>query len=124
MNQPNPITTTTTTTTSHNSEAIASGLDYRAEEGDGFIVARPHALGSFWNAGSCCFPYVDDVGFIRALVQRLQRLYCIDPRRVYAVGLSGGGMMIYKAACDAADVFVSWAFWGVCGGYSYVNGWT
>lgn len=89
------------------SEAIASGLDYVAEE-KGFIVVRPHALGSLFNAGSCCNPFVDDVGFVRKLVQTLKRLYCIDPRRIYAVGLSGGGMMIYKVACDAADVFVSW----------------
>ena len=42
---------------------------------------------------------------IYALVARLVESYQIDPRRVYATGMSNGGDMSYLLACKAADVF-------------------
>jgi polyhydroxybutyrate depolymerase len=77
----------------------------------GFLVAYPAGLngvvGASWNAGSCCGNAYDDVGFIRDLVKALEKDYCIDERRVFATGLSNGGMMSYRLACDAADVFAA-----------------
>jgi len=32
---------------------------------------------------------------------------CIDPRRVYATGISNGGAMSHRLACEAADVFAA-----------------
>lgn len=84
----------------------------------GFIVVFPNGFsqwpgGKFaaWNAGNCCGDArdraVDDVGFVKALVKRLQTKHHIDPKRVYAVGLSNGGMMAHRLACEAADVFAA-----------------
>lgn len=91
----------------------------------GFIVVYPNgtdrarpllnALGKpgllTWNAGTCCGyaveHNVDDVAFIRALVVQLERDYRIDPARVYAAGLSNGGMMAYRLACEASDIFAA-----------------
>lgn len=60
-----------------------------------------------WNAGTCCGyavqANVDDVGFVRALLDELPALYPIDRRRVYACGMSNGGMLCYRLACEAAD---------------------
>lgn len=90
------------------SEVIASGLNDKAEQ-EGFLVVYPHAFMSLWNAGNCCIPYVDDPGFVRALLRELHKTHCIDSSRIYGVGLSGGGFMAYKAACDDADIFAAFA---------------
>lgn len=50
---------------------------------------------------------VDDIGFIRALVGNLQQAYDVDPRKIYATGISKGGMLAYRLACEMADVFAA-----------------
>jgi len=64
--------------------------------------------GPSWNAGSCCGAAVverpDDVGFLRTLVEAVAREVEIDRRRVYATGLSNGGALSQRLACEAADL--------------------
>jgi polyhydroxybutyrate depolymerase len=76
-----------------------------------FIVAYPEGLsvgvGASWNAGACCANKSDDVGFIRDLVKELESDYCIDPKRVFATGLSNGAMLSYRLACEMADTFAA-----------------
>jgi polyhydroxybutyrate depolymerase len=50
---------------------------------------------------------VDDVAFAKALVEDVEKIACIDTKRVYAVGVSMGGGMAYYVACHAADVFAA-----------------
>jgi polyhydroxybutyrate depolymerase len=50
---------------------------------------------------------VDDVAFAKALVAQVRTSACIDPKRVYAVGLATGGGMAYYLACNAAEVFAA-----------------
>jgi polyhydroxybutyrate depolymerase len=82
------------------------GWDNLADR-DGFEVAYPNGLGRYWNAGKCCGPpharHVDDLGFLHGLVQRLAAQDGVDPRRVYAVGMSNGAMMAYAWACALPD---------------------
>lgn len=72
-------------------------------EGTGVLPRRLHT----WNAGSCCGyardHHVDDVAFVRALLDDLAKRLPIDPRRVYATGLSNGGMMSYRLAAELSD---------------------
>ncbi len=76
----------------------------------GFIVAYPQGLNNQFNAGICCGNHgIDDVGFMRALVVKLKAEATIDARRVYASGLSNGGGMTHRLACEAADVFAAFA---------------
>lgn len=86
--------------------ALQTGFDEAAEE-HGFLAAYPEGLLRAWNAGGCCgWPQesgLDDVGFLLALVDDLVARYGVDPRRVYATGMSNGGMMAYRLACEAAD---------------------
>ncbi|MFI5316653.1 MAG: alpha/beta hydrolase family esterase [Myxococcota bacterium] len=74
-----------------------------------FAFGQPRFL--VWNAGLCCGwaaeQRIDDVGFMRALVAEVSRRVAIDPRRVYAAGMSNGGMMAYRLACEASDVFAA-----------------
>lgn len=91
------------------------GLQRKADEA-GFIVAFPNGYsklpgGRFatWNAGGCCGDArdrgVDDVGFARAVVAALEGRYRIDKTRVFAIGMSNGGMLSHRMACEAADLF-------------------
>jgi polyhydroxybutyrate depolymerase len=47
------------------------------------------------------------VAFAKALVADVQKVACIDPKRVYAVGFSMGGGITHYLACHAADVFAA-----------------
>jgi polyhydroxybutyrate depolymerase len=93
---------------SPSAEANASGYRELAEQ-QGFIVAWPQGIDDAWNIGPCCTTSrtVDDMGFSRALVQRLEQDACIDPKRVYATGFSMGGGMALYLGCNAADVFAA-----------------
>ena len=105
-----------------NSETAARQTHFRPEaDRAGFIVAYPDGTGAAgmrgkarrltWNAGGCCAYAmahgVDDVAFIRAMVDAIAREHAVDRRRVYATGLSNGAMMAYRLACEASDVFAA-----------------
>jgi polyhydroxybutyrate depolymerase len=82
------------------------GWDAAAER-YGFVVAYAEGLGRTWAAGGgCCGrpgrDQVDDVGFLTAVVADVSRRVAIDPDRIYAAGMSNGGMMAYRLACDTA----------------------
>lgn len=80
----------------------------------GFMVVYPEGVRSngvlgvrTWNAGTCC-DYakdnnVDDVEFIRELIDYIIANFNIDPKRVYVTGMSNGGMMAYRLACELPD---------------------
>ncbi|MBI5931518.1 MAG: prolyl oligopeptidase family serine peptidase [Chloroflexi bacterium] len=85
---------------------------------EGFIVVYPNGNGRLryrlltWNAADNCCGYahdqnVDDVKFIRELIEQLQKDYAIDPNRIYVTGMSNGGMMSYKLACALSDVIAA-----------------
>lgn len=60
-----------------------------------------------FNGGNCCGyamnEKVDDVAFTRALLDDLAKMVKVDPKRVYATGMSNGGIMAYKLASDLSD---------------------
>jgi polyhydroxybutyrate depolymerase len=72
-----------------------------------FILVAPNGLGNSWNGGACCgFAAendIDDVGFASDLIDAISASYCVNPDRVYATGISNGGFMSYRLACDLAD---------------------
>ncbi len=77
----------------------------------GMVVAYPQGVGNSFNGGTCCGSAlsegIDDVGFARALVSELSNDLCIDPSRVFVTGMSNGGHMAHRIACEAADVFAA-----------------
>jgi len=60
-----------------------------------------------WNAGICCGYAsrrdIDDVGFIRTLIGKMEKSYNIDQHRIFATGFSNGGGMSYRLACDLSE---------------------
>lgn len=82
-----------------------------AAEKYGYIVVFPNGYSRFpggklatWNAGNCCGAaakkQVDDVAVIRAIIQAMQQQANIDPQRIFVDGMSNGGMMAYRLACE------------------------
>jgi polyhydroxybutyrate depolymerase len=80
----------------------------RLADSAGFVVAYPQGLNGRWNDGRGFTSAThDDVGFVRALVDTLTRELGIDPRRVYATGISNGAMFAYRLACDLPGTFAA-----------------
>jgi len=84
------------------------GLDRLADE-EGFIVVYPDGYKKHWNDGrkdandAAHNKDIDDVGFISALIDSLIAEHNVDPKRVYVTGISNGGMMSYRLACELSD---------------------
>jgi polyhydroxybutyrate depolymerase len=73
-----------------------------ADSGD-FIVAYPNGLHSSWNVGGhCCFSRADDIGFISAMVLAIETMVPVDHRRIFATGMSSGGLLAYALACQTS----------------------
>ncbi len=93
--------------TSNNLEQLFYG-DFRTiADTANFLMVLPNgtldAQGNrFWNnfLGNST---VDDVGFMRDLLNKLQSNYNIDANRVYSTGMSNGGFMSYALACELND---------------------
>jgi polyhydroxybutyrate depolymerase len=89
-----------------------SGMSAKADR-ESFLVAYPNGSGFFedhlltWNTGNCCGyalkHSIDDVAFFRALIDRIETDYPVDPRRLYVTGMSNGGMMTYLVGCNLAS---------------------
>lgn len=83
------------------------GLSAKADDA-GFVAVYPSGTGAgpflTWNAGSfrgrLAEGRPDDVAFIAALLDDLGTAVKVDPRRVYACGLSNGAMMCYRLAAE------------------------
>lgn len=84
---------------------------------EGFLAVYPSGTGIFgnrlltWNAGACCGyalnNKVDDVGFVQALIDDLEKHAAIDRARIYATGLSNGAMMAYWIAAKAPELLAA-----------------
>jgi polyhydroxybutyrate depolymerase len=85
-------------------------LDAAAER-ENFIVAYPQAVERKWSYGRPIqdpMPMVrgkpiDDIGFIRTLIDGLVVAKVADPARIYVTGMSRGGLMTYALVCALAD---------------------
>jgi polyhydroxybutyrate depolymerase len=77
----------------------------------GFLVAYPQGVDRTWNAEHCCGAArrdgMDDVGFILAVIADIQARAPVDPRRIFATGMSNGAMMSYRLAAERPDIFAA-----------------
>ncbi len=87
-------------------EALLSLMNTASDE-RGFIVVYPNGIDFSWNAGKCCGNAasleINDVGFVSALIDKLSADYCIDPKRVFATGMSNGGFLTNRLGCDLSE---------------------
>ena len=90
-------------------EGMVEYVDFRkAADAHGVIMVFPQ--GSLldnlthWNVGGWTnHSKKDDVGFVSAIIDAMEKKYSIDPNRVYATGHSNGGYMSIKLACELGD---------------------
>jgi polyhydroxybutyrate depolymerase len=106
-------------------EELQSGMDDSADQ-NGYLVAYPNGTRIStvltpdpvakqaqygWNAGQCCgLPVtkkVNDVGFLLKVISDIAARTPVNLRRVYATGISNGGMMAYALAAEASDHFAA-----------------
>ena len=72
----------------------------RLADKEKFVVVYPDALERRWNDQGGT---VDDVGFLLAIVDKLVADGLVDKNRIYVAGISNGGMMAQRLACEQAD---------------------
>jgi polyhydroxybutyrate depolymerase len=91
-------------------QAGLSGFQAKGEE-EGFITVFPDGVGASWNVNGCCAQAaeekLDEIGFVRAIAMQLASEACIDPKRIYASGISQGAGMAHHVGCLAADIFAA-----------------
>jgi polyhydroxybutyrate depolymerase len=85
----------------------------------GFVLIEPEGTPALpgsqpgildvWNAGNCCEEAeqqnqnVDDVSFVSAMIDAISLETCIDPKRVFATGISNGAMLSHRLACQLSN---------------------
>jgi polyhydroxybutyrate depolymerase len=76
---------------------------------ENFIVLHPAGVGASWHVNGGCGQAgglkLDEIAFVRAVMEDMGKQACIDLGRVYATGISQGGGMAHHVACLAADIF-------------------
>ncbi|MGK0365559.1 MAG: polyhydroxybutyrate depolymerase [Saprospiraceae bacterium] len=83
-----------------------SAMDVTSDAG-GFIVCYPNGIDNSWNVSLPGGSSADDVGFLMNLVDSLAVDYSINYDRLYSCGMSNGGFMSYKLACEQGDKFAA-----------------
>lgn len=98
-----------------------SGMSAKADA-EGFIVVYPQALGDppTWRVGPLEGGAADQA-FITDLIAHLATQFPIDPRRIFATGISNGGGMVDRLVCEQAGLFAAagpvsgaYLFGGMC----------
>jgi polyhydroxybutyrate depolymerase len=100
-------------------QEVFSGMDATSDKSS-FVVAYPQGLipsgtGFDWDipgvplfgGGYAPRGSANDEAFLTELVTVLESKYCINPREVFATGMSGGGRMASQLACEASSTFAA-----------------
>jgi polyhydroxybutyrate depolymerase len=97
--------------------AYQDGVDKAADK-FGFILVIPNGTGPIpdrlltWNGGKwesdeCCGyasdHNIDDVGFIAKMIKEVEAKFNVAKKKIYATGISNGGLMSYRLACELSD---------------------
>lgn len=78
--------------------------DFAIASGDGAVVVYPDGVNHGWNDGRDDRNTADDIGFLHALIAKVQSQYHTDAKRVYVAGMSNGAMMGLRVACQMNEV--------------------
>ena len=89
-------------------EDLLSLMDPKADA-ESFVVAYPLGTGTplSWNAGACCGTAqatgIDDIQFVRDILDAAPAKLCVDAKRIYATGMSNGAFLAHEIGCELAD---------------------
>jgi|GEM_PF-6023860 len=89
----------------------------KVSEKEEFICVYPNGISRFpfffrtWNDGYCCGvaleKNVDDVDFIKTLINRLCSQFTIDHKRIYVTGHSNGAIMSYRLGAELSSMIAA-----------------
>lgn len=85
---------------------------------NGFVMVYPNgnSLRLFknrrtWNAGTCCGKAkddnIDDVHFIKEMIEQIKKEESINPKKIYLTGMSNGAMLTYRLICNLPEYFAA-----------------
>ena len=107
-----------------------------AADANGVIFAYPDGTrgpaGPFWNGAGCCqdplTPPVDDVGYIRDIINYVRTRYRLDEGKIFLIGHSNGAFMASRYVCERSDVAAIVTMSGgqylspvACNGFSFLR---
>ncbi len=94
-------------------EGIRQYADFEAmTDPAGWITVYPAGIEQVWAVGSgtrADIRGIDDVGFISRMIDRIGGSLNIDRNRVFAAGLSNGGVFTHRLACQLSDKIAGFA---------------
>src|SRR5579862_2847672 len=80
---------------------------HTARAATNLAIVYPEGYHMTWNAGGCCGDAmqaaIDDVRYVRRILDDLESVIKIDRRRIYATGFANGAMLCYHLACTMPD---------------------
>jgi poly(3-hydroxybutyrate) depolymerase len=89
-------------------QVAASGFK-RVADMYNFILVAPQGYMNFWNGdiafGTAFEQKINDIGFLKAVVEHVAGIANINRGKVYSTGLSNGAAMSNTLGCQAADTF-------------------
>lgn len=104
-----------------------TNINEKSDE-EGFIAVYPNGICRLlplrtWNVGFCCGlalkKNVDDVGFIKKIIEKMQLQFNIDSSKIFVTGHSNGGMLAYRLGSELSDIIAAIApVAGTIGGYA------
>ncbi len=84
-----------------------------------FILVVPEGMvgmggARYWNATDFCCgarqsTQTDHVKYITSIVEKMISYYRVNPSQIHLFGHSNGGFMVHRMACDAPELFESFA---------------
>lgn len=73
-----------------------------------FIVIFPNAVNKQWADGrSETEGNTEDLNFIDKLIEEVRKLHKVDGNKIFAAGLSDGGLFAFKLACDRSEIIAA-----------------
>lgn len=98
-----------------NARQIAKFSDFNklSEEND-FLVIYPEAIDKHWSDGREGEKFrehdakINDVAWIEKLILEIKKTYAVDHHRIYATGISNGGILSQRLAIELGQHFPLW----------------
>lgn len=79
-------------------DGLSGGLDIELSSGNDAIVAGADGFNKTWRGDT------DDLAFFDAMLESIEKLYCVDRGRVFSYGFSAGGYFTNLLACERGNV--------------------
>ena len=94
--------------TAKNLVRISQGRLNKLADENGYVLVYPEGRKKQWRLGvpsESTSLYSEDVGFIKKMVEALEKEFVLDKERIFIVGMGSGGVMAFQMACEVPGMF-------------------